>query len=89
MRNDINLHFESYWVLGLRPLSGILKPAKHSISGNWTCFRPQMRGEGTYFLGSHRRNQPQSLDLANTAFRKLDLFPSSDEGRRYLLCWLP
>jgi hypothetical protein len=31
------------------------------------------------------------LELGNTTFRKLDLFPSSGEGGRHLLllCWVP
>jgi hypothetical protein len=27
--------------------------------------------------------------LEDTTFRKLDLFPSSGEGGRHLLCWVP
>jgi hypothetical protein len=35
----------------------------------------------------HRPNS-EELDDKNTTFRKLDLFPSSGEGR-HLLCWVP
>jgi hypothetical protein len=35
-----------------------------------------------------QRPDSKELDDKNTTFRKLDLFPSSGEGR-HLLCWVP
>jgi hypothetical protein len=37
---------------------------------------------------SHRRGNLKSY-IQNRTFRKLDLFPSSDEEGRHLLCWVP
>jgi hypothetical protein len=34
----------NYWVLGLCPLSAILKTRKQTF-GNWICFLPQVMGE--------------------------------------------
>jgi hypothetical protein len=39
-----------YWVLGLRPSSGILEASQHNL-GNWICFRPQVKRETFTLLG--------------------------------------
>jgi hypothetical protein len=54
---------QKYWVLGLRPLSGILETRKQRF-GNWICFCLQVRGGGdTYSVGPLERANLKSCHI--------------------------
>jgi hypothetical protein len=61
--------------------TGFLSEAKSFLN-----FRISHRINGV--LDFVQRPDSKELEDKNTTFRKLDLFPSSDEGR-HLLCWVP
>jgi hypothetical protein len=48
---ELDRSAQNYWGFGLFPSSGILETRKQGF-GDWLCFRPQVRGEDTYSVGS-------------------------------------
>jgi hypothetical protein len=65
---------QDYWVFCSLSIVRYSKDWRTQHFGNWISLRPQVKGELNFV---HR---PVFLKLENTTFRKLDLFPSSDEG---------
>jgi hypothetical protein len=50
---------------------------------------PKSEGNTLLVLNTRFLDCPSSSILEKTAFRKRDLFQSSGEGGRHLLCWVP
>jgi hypothetical protein len=47
---------QNYWIFGLFPSSGILETRKHDVSETGSFFRPRVRGEDTYSVGSLKKS---------------------------------
>jgi hypothetical protein len=67
---------QNYWVFGLCPLSAVLKTREHNISETGSISLLRLSGETPTLLGPLER-----ANLHHWTFQKLDLFPSSGEGR--------
>jgi hypothetical protein len=66
----------NYLVFGLCPSSGFLKTREHNVKETGSIPVLRWGGKTPTLLG-----RPVLWKLENTTFRKLDLFPSSGEGR--------
>jgi hypothetical protein len=81
---DKTFDLHNHWVSELCPTPGTLTNWKIQLFGNWIRFCPQVNGR-RHSVGSRRKSQPQSLDLALSkgSNRVGACFHSHEEGYRY------